>query len=89
MNAESPLPSADFIGSRAVRECLADAPRLDLVGPRHGHESAEQMLPGWVRPSNWYLTGFLVRSDTPFELRSDTDADDPLDETPDMAGLAE
>ena len=89
MNSESPLPSAEFTDSPAVREYLVDALKLDLVGPRHRHELAEEMLPGWVRPSNWYLTGFLVPSDTPFELRSDTDADDPLDETPDMAGLAE
>ena len=25
-----------------------------------GHDLAEERLPGWVRPSNWYLTGFLV-----------------------------
>ncbi len=89
MNAESSSPSAAFTDSPAVREYLVDALRLDLVGPRHGHGLAEEMLPGWVRPSNWYLTGFLVPSDTPFELRSDSDSDDPLDETPDNAGLAE
>ena len=50
---------------------------------------AEERLPGWVRPSNWYLTGFLVPSRTPFEQRSDPDEDDPLDETPALAGLAE
>ena len=89
MNADSPLPLTAFTDSSAVREYLVEALRLDLVGPRHGDELAEEMLPGWVRPSNWYLTGFLVPSDTPFELRSDSDADDPLDETPDNAGLAE
>ena len=68
---------------------MAAALRLDLVGPGAGHELAEEQLPGWVRPSNWYLTGFLVPSSTPFEQRSDPDEDDPLDETPALAGLAE
>ena len=42
-----------------------------------------------MRPSNWYLTGFLIPSDTPFEERSDDDEEDALDETPEVAGLAE
>ena len=36
--------------------------KLDLVGPWAGHALAEERLPGWVRPSNWYLTGFLIPS---------------------------
>ena len=75
--------------SLEVRGCLADALRLDLVGPGVDGHLAEERLPGWVRPSNWYLTGFLVPSDTPFEQRSDADEGDPLDETPAVAGLAE
>ena len=66
-----------------------EALRLDLVGPGEGDELAEERLPGWERPSKWYLTGFLVPSDTPFEHRSDADEDDPVDETPETAGLAE
>ncbi len=43
--------------SLEVRERLVDALKLDLVGPWAGHALAGDRLPGWVRPSNWYLTG--------------------------------
>ena len=46
----------------AVRERLVEALELDLVGPGRGHPLAEERLPGWERPSNWYLTGFLIPS---------------------------
>ena len=75
--------------SEDVRAYVAEALRLDLVGPGAGDVLADEMLPGWIRPSNWYLTGFLVPTDTPLEQRSDSDEDDPLDETPEVAGLAE
>ena len=52
--------------SPAVRDYLVDALWLDLVGPSAASELADERLPGWVRPSNWYLTGFLIPSDTPF-----------------------
>jgi len=89
INADTPplaLADADSLG---VRSYLAEALRLDLVGPGAGHDLAEERLPGWVRPSNWYLTGFLVPSDAPPEQRCDADEDDPLDETPPVAGLLE
>ena len=89
MNADAPLPALADADSLRVREYLAEALRLDLVGPGAGHELAEERLPGWVRPSNWYLTGFLVPSDAPPEQRSDADEDDPLDETPTVTGLSE
>ena len=82
----APVPSASPL---AVREYLVDALRLDLVGPGAGHDLASERLPGWVRPSNWYLTGFLIPSATPFQERSDDDEDDSLDEVPEVAGLAE
>lgn len=44
---------------------LVDALELDLVGPWAGHVFANERLPGWVRPSSWYLTGFLIPSGTP------------------------
>ncbi|MEP7378005.1 MAG: DISARM system helicase DrmA [Chloroflexota bacterium] len=72
-----------------VRRRLVDALRLDLVGPWPGHELAEERLPGWVRPSNWYLTGFLIPSATPPEHRADADEDDDIGEVPVTAGLAE
>ena len=43
-----------------VRSRLREALELDLIGPGAGHPLADERLPGWVRPSNWYLTGFLV-----------------------------
>ena len=46
--------------SAEVREEIVRALRLDLIGPWAGHPLADERLPGWVRPSNWYLTGFLV-----------------------------
>src|SRR6266849_5324515 len=45
-----------------VRAKLVDALRLDLVGPWAGHAFANERLPGWVYPSNWYLTGFFPSS---------------------------
>ena len=75
--------------SRQVRTRLAEALNLDLIGPWAGYELAEERLPGWVRPSNWYLTGFLVPSGTRIEHGMDADEDEDLDETPESGGLAE
>lgn len=75
--------------SQAVRRRLVDALHLDLVGPWAGHELADERLPGWVRPSNWYLTGFLVPTDAPLEQRSDADEDDDIDAVPERPGLPE
>jgi len=76
--------------SLEVRERLVEALRLDLVGPWGGHALAEERLPGWVRPSNWYLTGFLIPSGTPPEKSADADEDDDMGgEIPQSAGLAE
>ena len=76
--------------SPQVRARLAQALNLDLIGPRAQHELAEERLPGWVRPSNWYLTGFLVPSGArPEQQGVDADEDEDLDETPASGGLAE
>ncbi len=72
-----------------VRIRLVEALKLALVGPGTGHALAEERLPGWERPSNWYLTGFLIPSGTPPEQSADADEDDELGETPEIAGLAE
>ena len=73
-----------------VRDRLVEALKLDLVGPWAGHALADERLPGWVRPSNWYLTGFLIPSGTPPETRADADEDDDMGgEIPASAGLAE
>ena len=75
--------------SAAVRERLVEALNLDLIGPRDGHTLAAEWLPGWVRPSTWYLTGFLIPSGTRPELSADADEEDEIDETPASSGLAE
>jgi len=63
-----------------VRERLVETLELDLVGPWPGHALAEEMLAGWERPSNWYLTGFLIPVRTPQEAASKFDSDDELEE---------
>ena len=83
---ETPKPPTT---SPQVRARLAEALSLDLIGPWAQHELAEERLPGWVRPSNWYLTGFLVPSGTKPEQGVDGDEDGELDETPASGGLAE
>ena len=62
-----------------VRSRLREALELDLIGPGAGHPLADERLPGWVRPSNWYLTGFLVPRGAPAEQRADADADDDFE----------
>src|SRR5437867_9391945 len=85
----TPVASVQPATSLAVRERLVEARKADLVGPWTGHALAEERLPGWVRPSNWYLTGFLIPSGTPPEKSADADEDDDLGEIPESAGLAE
>jgi hypothetical protein len=75
--------------SLEVREQLVEALKLDLVGPWAGHDLAEEKLPGWVRPSKWYLTGFLIPSGTPPEQCSDPDEDDDPGAVPGTEGPAE
>jgi len=81
--------------SLEVRDRLVRALRLDLVGPgpadssSSGYDYAAERLPGRVRPSVWYLTGFLIPSDAPLEQRSDVDEDERLDEVPESAGSAD
>ena len=77
------------VDSRAVRDRLVEALRLDLVGPRAGHELDAEQLPGRERPSNWYVAGFLIPTGTPAERSADADEDDDLDTVPESAGLAE
>ena len=77
------------VDSRVVRERLVETLRLDLVGPRAGHELAAEQLPGRERPSNWYVAGFLIPTGTPPEQSADADEDDDLDTVPESAGLGE
>src|SRR5687768_12169010 len=68
--------------SREVREDLVKALRLDLVGPDPEHHSedagyADERLP--MRPSRWYLTGFLVPRSAPEDQRSDEASQEEMD----------
>ena len=82
---ESAIPAT----SLQVRGRLVEAVELDLVGPWAGHALSDERLPGRIRPSNWYLTGFLIPSGTSPEQSADLDEDDDVDEIPESAGLAE
>ncbi len=75
--------------SLEVRTRLVDALKLDLIGPWAGHPLADERLPGWTRPSTWYLSGFLIPSGTPPEHSADPDEDDDLGEVPESSGLSE
>src|SRR5689334_17775910 len=75
--------------SREVRERLVHAIKIDLVGPWAGHPLNNERLPGWVRPSNWYLAGFLIPSGMAPEKSGDADEDDDIDVVPEIAGLGE
>jgi hypothetical protein len=75
--------------SLEVRERLVEALKLDLVGPWSDHGLGNERLPGWIRPSNWYLAGFLIPSGMSPENSGDADEDDDLDVIPESAGLGE
>src|SRR5690606_14111551 len=62
---------------------------LDLVGPWHGHQLADERLPGWIRPSNWYLTGFLIPAGTPPAKAGDDDSEDDFELVSESAGPPE
>jgi len=72
-----------------ARERLVEALELDLVGPWAGHELAAEMLHRRTRPSNWYLTGFLIPVDAPPEQSADSDSNDEFEDVPESEGLAE
>jgi len=65
MDASAPTTSLE------VRERLVEALKLALVGPGAGHALAEERLHRRERPSNWYLTAFLIPSGTPPEQSAD------------------
>lgn len=77
---------------REVRTDLMRALRLDLVGPDSAHFAVDaeydaERLP--MRPSRWYLTGFLVPRDTPEEDKSDESSQEEIDGVADSAGAAD
>ncbi len=81
--------SARIASSAEVRGRLVEALRLSLVGPGAGHPFAGEMLPRRERPSNWYLTGFLIPSGTAPEKSADADEDDDFELVSETAGLVE
>ena len=86
----TPLGTAVPTTSLEVRERIVEALKLDLVGPGPDHALAEERLQGWVRPSSWYLTGFLIPSGTAPERSADADEDDDMEgEIPESGGLSE
>lgn len=81
--------SGPMATSVEVREHLVAALKLDLIGPWPAHELSNERLPGHVRPSNWYLAGFLIPSGAPEESSSDPDEDEDDDPIPEDGGLPE
>lgn len=66
---------------------IENALRLDLIGPWPGHPLETEQLVQSTRPSNWYLTGFLIPTDAPEDHMADEE-DDELEEVGDP-GLPE
>src|SRR6516165_1271438 len=67
-----------------VRRELADALKLDLVGPSQRLGSPIEILP--QAPSRWYLTGFLVPLDADQSQRADEDSTEEVDAANDAGG---
>ena len=67
-----------------VRSELADALKLDLVGPSERLGSPNEVLP--QAPSRWYLTGFLVPLDADQSQRGDADSTEEVDAANDAGG---
>ncbi len=67
-----------------VRSELADALKLDLVGPSERLGSPHEVLP--QAPSRWYLTGFLVPLDADQSQRADADSTEEVDAANDAGG---
>lgn len=63
--------------SRQVRSALVEAVQLDLVGPSNDHECAREALP--ESPYSWYLTGYLVPSEAPEDVRFDDSSTEQID----------
>ena len=69
--------------STEVREQIADALTLDLVGPvsdlAAGAHLEREVLPWTTTPSRWYLTGFLAPFESNLEDKTDEQSDDQMD----------
>src|ERR1700674_4903952 len=82
-------PASSPATSLEVRDRIVEALKLDLVGPWAGHPFENERLRAFDRPSNWYLTGFLIPTGTPPDKSGDADEDDDVEEIPSALGLPE
>ena len=81
-------PDAELATSADVRARLVQALRLDLVGPGGGLGVLDEQISRRDRPSNWYLTGFLIPAATAPEKAADPDeGDDDEEEEDDQPGV--
>jgi len=82
MSASIPVP-ANF-GSEAIRAELAEALRLDLVGPWPSHRFERELLK--ESPSRWYLTGYLIPENAPEAQKFDPASTEQTDAGGDGVG---
>jgi hypothetical protein len=76
---------ANPMNSVDVRKNLAEALRLDLVGPSENLGDPAEVLP--QAPSRWYLTGFLVPLGAEPSQRADEASTEDLDQAGEGGGL--
>lgn len=69
-----------------IRRRLVETLELDLIGPWPGHELEQEMLHRRNRPSNWYLTGFLVPVAADEAQAADDEAEDDFDSVDEGSG---
>src|SRR3954447_22329299 len=69
-----------------IRRQLVETLELDLIGPWPGHELEQEMIHRRYRPSNWYLTGFLVPTAADESQAADDEADDDFDAVDEGSG---
>ena len=74
-----------------VREQMANALTLDLIGPVSGLAAGahleREILPGVSIPSRWYLTGFLAPFESSLEDKCDEDSGEQMDLIPQATGI--
>ena len=68
-----------------VREELAQALQLDLVGPHDGLGTPDETI--IQAPSRWYLTGFIVPLEADPSQRADEDANEEVDTAGEAGGI--
>jgi Helicase conserved C-terminal domain len=69
-----------------IRQRLVETLELDLIGPWPGHELEQEMIHRRYRPSNWYLTGFLIPVASDEAQAADDEAEDDFDSADEGSG---